>query len=163
MKIEASKSVVVKNVLFQTLILVIVFIVINLLVYGFDTFRLERNIVVMVISICAMALLFFLFKFRKSILSIELNESNVIIGKMNNSKITFSWNEINTIGIKNIAVGNKYIHLPGYLFCNLEQNEEYLDYIEKKLYEGSTTCIKCNSVIPEGSKVCQSCGWSYEK
>ena len=163
MKIEVPKTIAAKNALLQTLILVIVYIVINLLVYGFNTFRLERNIIVMAVSICVMALFFFLFKFRYSILSIELNESNVIIRKVNNSRRTLDWNKINAIGIKNIASGNKHIHLPGYLFSHSGQNEEYLNYIEKKLYEESTGCLKCGNTIPEGSKVCESCGWSYEK
>ena len=162
MKIEVPKIVVVKKALLQTIMVVIVYIAVNLLVYDFNSFPPERKIILTVFSACIFALLFFLFIFRKSILSIELNESNVIIDKVNNSQKTLSWSEIKAMGFKNIAAGNKFIRFPGYLFGNSKQNEEYQSFIEKKLYEESTSCLKCNNIIPEGSKVCKSCGWSYE-
>lgn len=162
MEIKVPKIVVVKKVLLQTLIVVIVYIAVNLLVYDFNSFPPERKIILTVFSACFVALLFFLFMFRKSILSIELNESNVIIGKVNNSNKTLDWSDINAIGFKKIATDTKYIRLPGYLFANSKQNEEFQSFIEKNFYGESTNCLKCNNIIPEGSKVCKSCGWSYE-
>ena len=148
MEIKIPKIVIVKKVLMQTLLVVIIFIAVNLLVYDINSFPPERKMILTVFSSCFVALLFFLFMFRKSISSIELNDSNVTIGKVNNSKQTLEWSDIKLMRLGSIYEGNKFIRLPSYLFGDAQVNEEYLRFIEKKLYKEPINCFKCNNIIP---------------
>ena len=163
MKIEAAKSSIVKKALLKTLISFFVIIALNILIQGGYTSLSPLGIILILSISCFISVIFYLATVRNSISSIELNESDVIIYKFDNPKQVLSWNDISAMDTIKIATRKKYIRLPGYLFGDADQNKDYQNFIHKKLFEESIKCLKCGNILPESSKVCKNCGWSYQK
>ncbi len=160
MIIETPKSVITRKRLFTTLIFAAAVIAFSIFTQGYESLNAIGIIIILSVT-CLGSVIVYLTTSRNYISSIELNESNVIIENSKNLQQTLNWSDINAMDLSKIATQNKYIPLPGYLFRNRDQNEEYLNFINRKLYEESINCMKCGSVIPEGSKNCENCGWSY--